>query len=252
MRDCMHRPDRAMGIRRKMLLPAAGPSESRLIVGLSAARPGNNAAISPIYSSEDKLNRQTEHEMRKRNDRARSFYSRSWPMFRTLVLGAAVVLICASVASAHITLESQQAPVGASYKAVLRVPHGCNGSATVALRVRIPEGFLDVKPMPKPGWKLNVMSGKYPKPISLRAAKVGEGVNEVDWSGGNLPDAYYDEFVLTGYIGDDMQAGQTMYFAVVQECEKGVNRWIEISTAAAADRGDSSEPAVALKLLPKR
>ncbi len=173
-------------------------------------------------------------------------------MFRTLILGATGALVCASVAFAHVTLENQQAPLGASYKAVLRVPHGCNGSATVALRVRIPEGFLDVKPMPKPGWKLNVMSGKYPKPISLRAAKVGEGVNEVDWSGGNLPDAYYDEFVLTGYIGDDMQAGQTMYFAVVQECEKGVNRWIEISTAAAADRGDSSEPAVALKLLPKR
>jgi uncharacterized protein YcnI len=173
-------------------------------------------------------------------------------MFRTLVLGAAGILICASVASAHITLENQQAPVGASYKAVLRVPHGCNGSATVALRVRIPEGFLDVKPMLKPGWKLNVMSGKYPRPMSLRDAKVSDGVTEVDWSGGNLPDAYYDEFVLTGYISNDLQAGPTMYFAIVQECEKGVNRWIEIPTSGAADHGDSLEPAVALKLLPKR
>jgi uncharacterized protein YcnI len=133
---------------------------------------------------------------------------------------------------------------------VLRVPHGCNGSATVALRVRIPEGFLDVKPMPKPGWKLNVMSGKYPKPMSLRDAAVSEGVTEVDWLGGNLPDGHHAEFVLIGYIGDDLQAGQTMYFAIVQECEKGVNRWIEIPTPS--DHGEQSEPAAALKLLPRR
>src|ERR1700675_1941461 len=123
-------------------------------------------------------------------------------MFRTMLFGAAFVgvvgaLAGASIALAHITLENQQAPVGASYKAVLRVPHGCDGSATVAIRVRIPEGYIDVKPMPKPGWKLTTVSGKYPKPVSLRATQVSEGVTEVDWTGGNLPAAYYDEFVLT-------------------------------------------------------
>jgi len=175
-------------------------------------------------------------------------------MSRSVLLGAAGALVCASIASAHITLENQQAPVGSSYKAVLRVPHGCNGSATVALHVRIPEGFLDVKPMPKPGWKLDVVKGKYPKSMSLRDAKVSEGVTEVGWSGGNLPDAYYDEFLLTGYIGDDLQAGQNMYFPIVQQCEKGVNRWIEIPAAdgSHADHGEQSEPAAGLKLLPKK
>jgi len=174
-------------------------------------------------------------------------------MFRIPLLGVACALAFAPNASAHVTLENQQAPIGASYKAVLRVPHGCNGSATVALRVRIPEGYLDVKPMPKAGWKLDVTRGKYQKPVSLRDAKVSEGVTEVDWTGGNLPDSYYDEFVLTGTIGDDLQAGQTMYFAVVQECEKGVNRWIEIPAAggAPAVRGEQSEPAAGLRLLPK-
>jgi uncharacterized protein YcnI len=174
-------------------------------------------------------------------------------MIRISLLGFAGAVALSSSALAHVTLERQEAPIGASYKAVLRVPHGCEGSATVALRVRIPEGYLNVKPMPKPGWKLEVKRGKYAKPASQGDAKVSEGVIEVDWSGGNLPDAYYDEFVLTGYLGDDLPSGQTMYFAVVQECEKGVNRWIEIPVAGArADHAEQSEPAAGLRLLPKR
>jgi uncharacterized protein YcnI len=166
---------------------------------------------------------------------------------------AAALALSSSAGLAHVTLEQKEAAVGASYKAVLRVPHGCQGSATVALRVRIPPGYLEVKPMPKPGWKLEVKRGPYAKPASLRDAKVSEGVIEVDWSGGNLPDAYYDEFVLTGTIGDDAPAGQSMYFPVVQECEKGVNRWIEIPAAGAATAsGTQSEPAPAVRLLPKR
>jgi uncharacterized protein YcnI len=169
-------------------------------------------------------------------------------MIRISLLCAAGALMLSSPAPAHVTLEQKEATIGAAYKAVLRVPHGCDGSATVALRVRIPEGYIGVKPMPKPGWKLDVKLGKYPRPFNLRDAKVSEGVTEVDWSGGNLPDAYYDEFVLTGTIGDDLPSGQAMYFPVVQECEKGVHRWIEIPAGGA----EPPEPAPGLKLLPKR
>ena len=56
-------------------------------------------------------------------------------MFRTILLGTALLGAAGAttIAFAHITLENQQAAVGASYKAVLRVPHGCDGSATVAV-----------------------------------------------------------------------------------------------------------------------
>ncbi len=126
------------------------------------------------------------------------------------------------------TLESNEAPVGASYKAVLRVPHGCDGSPTTAIRVRIPEGIIDVKPMPKPGWTINIVKGKYAKTYSLFRAQVSEGVTELDWSGGSLPDDYYDEFVFLSFLASDLQPGQTIYFPVVQECAKGMHRWIEI------------------------
>ena len=150
-------------------------------------------------------------------------------------------------AFAHVTLERDTAPVGAPYKAVLRVPHGCDGSPTTAIRVRIPEGVIDVKPMPKPGWTLNIVRGKYGKAYSLYRAQVSEGVTEIDWTGGNLPDDYYDEFVFQSFLASDLRPGQTIYFPVVQECAKGVHRWIEIPTAGS----DYPEPAPGLKLVPK-
>jgi periplasmic copper chaperone A len=150
-------------------------------------------------------------------------------------------------AFAHVTLEQNKAPVGAPYKAVLRVPHGCDGSATTAIRVHIPEGVLDVKPMPKPGWTINLVKGQYAKTYSLYRAQVSEGVTEIDWSGGKLPDEYYDEFVFESFLASDLQQGQMLYFPVVQECEKGVHRWIEIPT----EGSDYPEPAPGLKLVPK-
>jgi periplasmic copper chaperone A len=172
-------------------------------------------------------------------------------MLRELALGAAGAVVFTCAASAHVTLETREAPVGAPYKAVLRVPHGCDGAATIALRVRVPEGMIAVKPMPKPGWKIETVSGKYPKTYSyFHGAKLSEGVVEVSFSGGSLPEAYYDEFVFTGFIAGDLEPGTVLYFPVVQECEKGVHRWIEIP-AAGKSSGDYPEPAPALKLQPK-
>jgi uncharacterized protein YcnI len=175
-------------------------------------------------------------------------------MVRSLVLGAASAVACLSAASAHVTLERQEAHAGAAYKAVLRVPHGCSGSPTTALRVRIPAGIIGVKPMPKPGWQLNIVTGKYPKPYSLRGAQVTDGVTELAWSGGRLADAHYDEFVFLANIAQELPAGQTIYFPVVQECEQGLHRWIEIPTGKEShghDAGDA-EPAPSLRLLPKQ
>jgi uncharacterized protein YcnI len=173
-------------------------------------------------------------------------------MHRELLLGAVGAVIFACAASAHVTLETSEAPVGVSYKAVLRVPHGCNGSATTGLRVRIPEGIIAVKPMPKPGWKIATVTGKYPRTYSyFHGAKLSEGVTEISFSGGSLPDAHYDEFVFAGFIAGDLEAGAILYFPVVQECEKGVHRWIEIPAEGKSPR-DYPEPAPALKLLPRK
>lgn len=161
------------------------------------------------------------------------------------------VAVGTGTAFAHVTLETGEAAVGSTYKAVLRVPHGCEGKATTAIRVKIPEGFIAVKPMPKPGWKLETVKGKYAKSYELWGETVAEGVTEVDWSGGELPDEFYDEFVFRGTLAGDLPAGGKLFFPVVQECGDAADRWIEIP-AEGQDEDALELPAPGLGLLPKK
>lgn len=157
---------------------------------------------------------------------------------------AALVLAIATPALAHVTLETPQAPVGGAYKAVLRVPHGCDGQATTAIVLRIPEGFVSAKPMPKPGWTLDIKTGTYSRPYKLFGADVSTGATEVSWSGGNLPDSEYDEFVVRGTLAADLPVGSTLYFPVIQICADGEADWIDTSGS------EDGHPAPGLTLLP--
>jgi uncharacterized protein YcnI len=171
---------------------------------------------------------------------------------RSLIFAAMTAApLYASPASAHMLLDLKEATVGGSLRIAFQVPHGCGGSPTVKLRVRIPDGVIAVKPMPKAGWQVETVKGKYDKGYPYFGnVTLTEGVKEVAWSGGKLPDDQYDEFVLSGFLAADLPAGQMLYFPVVQDCESGTHRWIEIP-AAGKTADDYKEPAPALKLMPK-
>ena len=172
------------------------------------------------------------------------------PMRLTAVVLVAV--LTGSSASAHITLEKREAAIGTPYKAVFVVPHGCAGSATVKIRVQIPEGVVAVKPMPKAGWNLEVVKGKYTGEYDVHGAKLSEGVKEVVWSGGKLPDEFYDEFVISTSLTAGLKPNTTLYFPTVQECEQGISRWIDIpAEGEAVHGGEEKTPAPGVKLMPK-
>jgi uncharacterized protein YcnI len=162
---------------------------------------------------------------------------------------AIAALAAIPAALAHVTLEQPQAVAGSTYKAVLRVPHGCAGSPTTAVRVRIPDGMTGVKPMPKPGWQLSTVKGKLATPVGDgHGGRITEGVTEVHWTGGRLLDEHYDEFVLRGTLPNTPNA--TVHFPTVSECETGVERWIEIP-AAGKSSSDYKYPAPSLRLTPR-
>ncbi|AMM86434.1 DUF1775 domain-containing protein [Martelella sp. AD-3] len=160
-----------------------------------------------------------------------------------LAWAGAISLASLSAANAHMTLETGEAPAGSSYKAVIRVPHGCDGAATTEIRVKVPEGFYSVKPMPHAGWQLETVTGPYANTYMNHGTPVSEGVTEVIWKGGELPDAYYDEFVMRGSLSADIAPGTVLYFPAVQLCADGsANHW-----TATGETGDG-EPAPKLTL----
>jgi periplasmic copper chaperone A len=162
---------------------------------------------------------------------------------------AAGCTVVAQPATAHVTLEVTQAPTDSYYKATLRVSHGCKGSPTTRVRVRIPEGVTGVKPQPKQAWKVEITRVKLPTAVDDgHGGKLTETIGEVAWSGGPLADEHFDEFMMMMKLPD--RTGATLYFPVVQECQQGMHRWIEIPPAGKSPHS-LKEPAPALRLTPK-
>ena len=166
-------------------------------------------------------------------------------------LGAAAPLcLLASMALAHVTLEPQPANIGSTYKAVLRVPHGCEGEPTLKLRVQIPEGVIAVKPMPKAGWELDTVEAPYKQSSDYYGTPMTRGVREIVWTG-KLLDKHYDEFVFRAYLTESLKPDTMLYFPVVQQCAGGkADRWIEIP-AEGKKADDYKSPAPGVKLRPK-
>jgi len=152
---------------------------------------------------------------------------------RLLRMAAAVGLsLVFSSSFAHVVLAEPAALAGTSYKAALRVGHGCAGSPTTAIKVLIPAGFKGAKPMPKPGWLLAIARAPLARPYDDHGRAVTEDVSEIVWTAASkdnwLPDAYFDEFVFRGGLA--ATAGP-MWFKVVQTCATGSNQWVEIPAA---------------------
>lgn len=134
-----------------------------------------------------------------------------------------LLLALPSLAGAHAEILQKDAESGSYYKGVIGISHGCEGSATTKVTISIPYGVRGAKPMPKPGWKLDVVRSELEKPYQSHGKTVTEDVTQITWYGGVLESDHYDEFVFRGQIG----VGTTtrLYFPVRQECVVGEVNW---------------------------
>ena len=165
------------------------------------------------------------------------------------LVAACAALTGASATFSHVVLQDGVALADTSYRAVLRVGHGCDGSPTTGMQVTIPDGFTEAQPMPKPGWTLSTKVGKLALPYTSHGKTFTEGVQEITWSANGpenaLPADFYDEFTLRGTTPATPGA---VWFKVVQTCAKGVNAWIEVPASGTSTKGLKS-PAALLELL---
>jgi uncharacterized protein YcnI len=147
------------------------------------------------------------------------------------------------VVSAHVTIEPRNALAGSYAKLTFRVSHGCDGSPTKQITVKLPEGVLSVKPQVHTGWNITTKKVKLVKPASLHGKEITESVSEVTWSGGLLSDEFMDEFAISMKLPES--ASGPLAFPVIQECKKGTLQWTEI---AKDDKSHSDFPAPLLIL----
>ena len=167
-------------------------------------------------------------------------------MRKTMLIGGAALasLVFIGAAAAHVGTTPGEAPAGQTTAIGFTVGHGCDGSPTRSVTIRLPAGITAAKPKPKAGWTIQIKRGRLPQPVKDFAGNtVRTGVLQVTWKG-NLPDAYYDTFELR--LGMPNAPGRTLYFPTIQRCAKGVHRWIEIPKKGQAE---PEEPAPAVKLV---
>jgi len=155
-------------------------------------------------------------------------------------------LVYAQIASAHITLDQPSATAGSYQKLTFKVGHGCDGSATNAIKISIPESVAGAKPMPKAGWTLATKVEPLKTPYTSHGKTITSDVREIIWTGGPLPDAYYDEFSIHVKLPD---TPGKLYFNVVQQCEKGNLAWIEIPQEG-KDKASLRYPAPSMDITP--
>jgi len=144
-----------------------------------------------------------------------------------LFLGATLGLATAGTAFAHASIAPASASVGATIKAVVTIPHGCDGAATTGISVTLPEGFVLAKPQPKPGWALAIETADYRQPADDHGTPVASGAHVISWTGGNLPDSEFDEFAIQGSF-QNLSAQTTARFPVLQTCGDTSVEWTEI------------------------
>lgn len=150
-------------------------------------------------------------------------------------LASTLLVALCQPALAHIVLQEKSSAPGATYRGVLVVGHGCGDAATTAIRVQIPEGFYNVRPMAKTGWTVELVTGAYETPFESHGTSYTEGVKEISWTGGELPNAFFDEFVFRGTFGADVAADVPFYFPVIQTCGTVESPWIDTSGDEAAE-----------------
>ena len=150
-------------------------------------------------------------------------------MFRRLLFlstaSVAFALAGTSPASAHIDPDPAEAQAGSTLSIGFTVEHGCDGSPTTQLDMRLPDGVTGASPDSVDGWEGSIDD------------------NVVTFMGGPLPDDVEGTFSVTMTLPPTPDT--TIYFPFVQRCEEGEIRWIGIPTEP-DDELDEPAPALVL------
>jgi uncharacterized protein YcnI len=155
---------------------------------------------------------------------------------RVLAAGLAVgatlvgVLAFAGPASAHVTINPQEATQGSYGRFAFRVPNESDDASTVKLEVSLPADapVASVSTQPVPGWTAVVERATLPTPIEAHGTQITEAVSKITWTaagGGGVKPGEFQEFPIS--LGPLPEVDMMVFKALQTYSDGTVARWIE-------------------------
>ncbi|TPX71541.1 hypothetical protein SpCBS45565_g01028 [Spizellomyces sp. 'palustris'] len=141
-------------------------------------------------------------------------------MFKTIATLFVIATAAVQSIHGHVTCVPPVGVTGKTVQSALRVPHGCNHTATISVTVKIPQNVTSFKPQLVPNWQLTITNRPLPQPVVSEGGTVNETTDTVTWHGGYLPDNAYMDFGFQALLPDGPD-GSVVYFEAAQLCENG-------------------------------
>jgi uncharacterized protein YcnI len=163
-----------------------------------------------------------------------------------IAAAAAGVLLLATPASAHVTVNAQDARQGGFTRVAFRVPTESDTLSTTKVEVHLPQDtpIASVSTMPVPGWTVKVSKTKLAQPIKTDDGELTEAVSVITWTAGPgaaIKPGQFQEFPVS--LGPLPEVDQLVFKALQTYSDGSVVRWID-------ETPDADRPAPRLKLLP--
>ena len=151
-------------------------------------------------------------------------------------VAVAIVLVAASPAFAHVTVDPATAPQGAEITLGFRVPNEMDDAGTVRIQIFFPSDhpILGVDPQSVPGWRDTIHTSELNPPVQTDDGLLTDYVSEVDWAGGPIQPGHFQEFYV---LAQSLPTGtDQVVFKALQTYSNGtVVRWIDPVSSANPD-----------------
>ena len=158
---------------------------------------------------------------------------------------AAIVVLPATAASAHVTIEPPSAPKGTDAVISFVVPNEMENANTTQVQVVFPTDHLipDASTQPVAGWTPRSQMAHSDKPLQTDHGTTNDYVQSITWSGGSIPPGQFQEFAIALGLPDD---ASSLTFKALQTYSNGqIVRWIE---TRGAGQPEPENPAPVLQL----
>ncbi|MBZ4486091.1 YcnI family protein [Microbacterium sp. cx-55] len=164
-----------------------------------------------------------------------------------LTAGVALAIAVPLVASAHVTVNPNQAEPGSYSAVVFRVPNESETASTVKLEVTLPTDtpFTSVRYEPIPGWTTTIVRSTLPAPVEVAGNTISEAATSIIWEaepGAGIAQGQFQNMTVS--LGPVPDVGSILLPAVQTYDDGEVAEWTATPDEVAAD--DTLDPAPVL------